>query len=264
MRVSRSSFYDWLGGDRTAREQTNELLRDAAVKSHEKSNGAYGRRRIASDLAKQGLCVSVNRVERRMKEAGIEGYRPKSFKITTLGDARRNSPNILKNESISPSGINQVWVSDITYIRTREGWVYLCIFMDLYSRKIVGWKAGNNMKKDLVVGALDSAVRDRRPPTGLIIHSDCGGQYKSKLFRRRLKRHNFRQSMTDGGNCYDNAYAESFFSRLKNEWIRDVKFPDRESAYATLFEFIEVFYNRVRAHSSIGGDSPTEFERKVA
>ena len=151
MCVSKSSYYEWLKDEESKREKENNTLREAVVKSHIKSKGPYGRRRIAADLKKQGIEASVNRIERRMKEAEIEGYRPKSFKITTIGDARRNSPNILKGESVIPTGINQVWVTDITYIPTRDGWVYLCVFMDLFSRRIVGWKSDDNMKKDLVV-----------------------------------------------------------------------------------------------------------------
>lgn len=264
MRVSKSSYYEWLKDAESKRDQENNVLREAAIKSHERSRGAYGRRRIAADLKKQGFEASINRIERRMKEAKIEGYRPKSFKVTTIGDARRNSSNIIKGESVVPDGINQLWVTDITYISTREGWVYLCIFMDLFSRKIIGWKSADNMRKDLVVDAIDAAIIARKPPTGLIVHSDCGGQYKSKKYRRRLKKHGIRQSMTDGGSCYDNAFAESFFSRLKNEWIRGVKFVDRDAAHAALFEFIEVFYNRVRPHSGIGNESPMEFEKKIA
>lgn len=199
-----------------------------------------------------------------MKELGIEGYRPPVFKRTTIGDASvENSPNLLRAENIVPSQPNQVWTTDITYIATKEGWMYLCVFLDLYSRKVVGWSIDDNMKADLVLRAFNDAIRQRKPGKGLIVHSDCGGQYKSKRFRRLLWRKKIRQNMT-AGNCYDNANAESFFGSLKSDIIRGKKFSSKEEARAAVFEYVEVFYNRVRLHSALGYQSPNSFEENVA
>ena len=189
---------------------------------------------------------------------------PPSFRKTTIPDAATaNSPNMLK-DSFDLSEPNQVWVTDITYVATREGWVYLCVFIDLYSRKVVGWAIDDNMRADLVIKAFEMAYRCRKPTHGLVVHSDCGGQYKSTRFRRLLWKRKVKQSMTHAGNCYDNAYAESFFSTLKKDLIRGVKFEARESAKSAMFEYIEAFYNRRRLHSGLDYKSPEQFENEIA
>ena len=163
-----------------------------------------------------------------------------------------------------PTKPDQVWVSDITYISTREGWLYLCVVIDLFSRRVVGISLADNMKASLVVSAFREEFERRQPAKGLIVHSDCGGQYKSKAFRRLLWAKGARQSMTHAENCYDNANAESFFGTLKRELIRGTTFLDRASAISAIFEYIEVFYNRLRLHSSLGYESPEQFEQKTA
>lgn len=200
-----------------------------------------------------------------MKELGIQGISPRAFVITTRDNTNlANSPNLIKDEALEVTRIDQIWVSDITFIPTKEGWLYLCVVLDLYSRKIVGWDMQSNLKADLVINALRMALKARKPAPGLIFHSDCGGQYKAGRFRGLLKRHRIRQSMTHAGNCYDNATAESFFGTLKTELVRRLNFETREQAKAAIFEYVEVFYNRLRMHSSIGYQSPVEFEKNVA
>jgi transposase InsO family protein len=200
-----------------------------------------------------------------MKELGIQGISPLAFVMTTRDNTNlENSPNLIKNETLKVTGVDQIWVSDITYIPTREGWLYLCIVLDLYSRRIVGWDMQSSLKADLVINALRMALKSRKPASGLIFHSDCGGQYKARRFRGLLKRYRARQSMTHAGNCYDNATAESFFGTLKTELVARLSFETREQAKAAIFEYVEVFYNRFRMHSSIGYQSPVEFEKNVA
>ncbi len=265
MDVSRSAFYEWLEGTPSPRTEANETLRKAVYTAHETSRGTYGRRRIALQLVKEGTPVSPSRVERRMKELGIQGISPRAFVTTTRDNTNlENSPNLIKDEALAVDRIDQVWVSDITFIPTKEGWLYLCIVLDLYSRKIVGWDMQSTLKADLVINALRMALKGRKPAPGLIFHSDCGGQYKAGRFRGLLKRHRIRQSMTHAGNCYDNATAESFFGTLKTELVRRLSFETREQAKAAIFEYVEVFYNRIRMHSSIGYQSPVEFEKSVA
>lgn len=200
-----------------------------------------------------------------MKELGIQGISPRAFVITTRDNTNlENSPNLIKDEALKVTGVDQVWVSDITFIPTREGWLYLCIVLDLYSRRIVGWDMQSNLKADMVINSLRMALKSRKPAPGMIFHSDCGGQYKAGRFRGLLKRHKARQSMTHAGNCYDNATAESFFGTLKTELVARLSFETREQAKAAIFEYVEVFYNRFRMHSSIGYQSPVEFEKSVA
>lgn len=260
MQVSRSSFYDWLKAEQSDRDQENAKMRKEVAEVYDLHSGRYGRRRIAHDINEaRKRPVSIGRVERRMKELGLKGYQPKSFKKTTIPDPTFiDSPNLVAD--CEASGIDEIWVSDITYIATLEGWVYLCTVMDLYSRKIVGWATRNNMKAEIVLEAFDAACKNRKPDKSTIFHSDKGGQYKAKRFRRRLKRKGFKQSMTGVDHCFDNAYAESLFGTLKTELIRGKKFATRAEADAAIFEYIEVYYNRVRRHSALGYKSPEMFE----
>jgi putative transposase len=239
----------------------NSDLDQKIAQIHANTRGAYGRRRIAAALKREsGPRPSVNRVSRRMAEIGIAGYTPPSFRRTTIPEPLlEDSPNLLADASAHK--IDQIWVSDITYIATKEGWLYLCTVMDLYSRKIVGWATSSRMKADIVLKAFSMAYDDRRPTEPVIFHSDKGGQYKAKRLRRKMARLGVRQSMTGVNHCFDNAAAESFFGTLKRELIRGKIFTSRQEADNAVFQFIEVFYNRVRLHSSIGYSSPVEFEK---
>lgn len=232
---------------------------------HQASYGIYGRRRIAEQLAKEGRIASVDRVGRRMKELGLRGISPRPYIVTTRANLDlENSPNLIKDEALKASTIDEIWVSDITFIPTGEGWLFLCIVLDLYSRKIVGWSMRSDMKAEIIMEAIKMALKARKPSPGLVFHSDCGGQYKARRFRSLLRKNGIRQSMTFAGNCYDNATAESFFGTLKTELVHRVKFETREAAKAAVFQYVEVFYNRIRLHSSIGYHSPDEFEKNVA
>lgn len=260
MKLSTSAFYQWLRSRPSKRDRENEVIRASISEAFISSRGTYGRRRIAATLQQStNKPPSVNRVERRMKELKIAGYRPQSFKRTTVPDPLlEDSPNLL--QEASSKGIDEIWVSDITYIATKQGWLYLCTIMDLFSRKIIGWSLKSHMKAELVLEAFEAAFAQRKPSGPTIFHSDKGGQYKSKIFRRRLARRGFRQSMTGVNHCYDNAHAESFFSTLKKDLIRGSVFDSRNQAEVAIFEYVEVFYNRFRAHSSLGNLSPEEFE----
>jgi putative transposase len=261
MEVSTSGFYEWLNPRSSNRFEENQILKAEIGRVYELSRGAYGRRRIAAAIANGSTAkASVNRIERKMKEMGLAGYVAPSFKRTTIPDPMmEDSPNLIKD--CQAKDIDEIWVSDITYIRTAEGWLYLCTIMDLYSRNIVGWSTRSDMKVELVMEAFNMAHKRRNPKNKTIFHSDKGGQYKSRRFRRKLARLGYAQSMTGANHCFDNAAAESFFGTLKTELIRGCTFPSRESAESAIFEYIEVFYNRVRLHSSLGYLSPVEFEK---
>lgn len=267
MGVSRNGYYEWLKGTKTTkgkRSCENAKLREVIKSAHVDSRGTYGRRRLAvvASHAELGFEPSVNRVERQMKLLGVEGFKKRSTKRTTIGDPLlQDSPNLVKDATLN--GIDQIWVSDITYVNTKEGWLYLCTVMDLYSRKVVGWAMDSNMRADLVISAFDMAHIQRNPTDTIIFHSDKGGQYKSKKFRRKLKRLNYSQSMTGKDHCYDNAHAESFFGTLKHELFRDVIFSTRKEAESAIFQYVEIFYNRNRLHSSIGYQSPEVFEKSL-
>jgi putative transposase len=263
--VSRSAYYEWLTETPSLRSEERKKLREAVLAVHMSSRGTYGRRRIRAHLAKAGQAKSIGNVEKRMQELQIRGISPRAFVVTTKGAPKlKNSPNLIKDEAVKVSRPNQAWVSDLTFIRTDEGWLYLCIILDLHSRKIVGWSMRSDMKAEILMEAAKMSFKSRQPNAGLIFHSDCGGQYKAQKFRALLCRHKVRQSMTFAGNCYDNATAESFFGTLKSELVYRNKFATREQAKAAVFEYIEVFYNRFRLHSAIGNQSPVDFEKNVA
>lgn len=199
-----------------------------------------------------------------MKIHGIRGKSPRKFRTTTTPSPKLdNCPNLLKGIKTELRSPDQAWVSDITYIATQEGWLYLCVVLDVVSRKVVGWSLDTHLRAELVYRALQAALKDRKPQRGLIFHSDCGGQYKSDVVRNLIRRYGLRQSMTFAGNCYDNAMAESFFGTLKSE-LETCQFATRQAAESTLFEYIECFYNRKRMHSSLGYSTPVEFEDQVA
>jgi len=262
--VSTSGYYSWVSPHISDQEKANSSLKTQVAKVFDLSKGTYGRRRITAAINKRvkDNVISINRVGRRMKELGIAGYTPPSFKKTTIPDPLlEDSPNLIKAALVK--GIDQIWVSDVTYIATKEGWLYLCVIMDLHSRKVVGWSTRHNMKAEIVIEAFKAAIKNRKPSGDIIFHSDKGGQYKSKKFRRMLKRKGFKQSMTGKDHCFDNAHAESFFGSLKSDIIRGVVFSARDIAEDALFEYLEVFYNRIRLHSSLGNTSPEVFEKDI-
>ena len=228
--------------------------------SHQRSRRAYGSPRITEDLRAKGTMCGKNRVARLMNIHGIIGKAKKKFKATT--NSKHNLPiaeNLL-NQNFEAEKPNTVWISDITYVPTLEGWLYLVVILDLFSRQVVGWAMSDRLTSGFVIKALYQAIGRRRLASGCIFHSDRGVQYASTDFRDVLKAFGFIQSMSRKGNCYDNAVAESFFHTLKTEHVYDYRYELRAEARQSIFEYIEMFYNRQRRHSALGYRSPLSFE----
>jgi len=239
-------------------------LPSSRSEAHEQSHGVYGSPRICAELKANGVPVGRHRVARLMRLERLRGCPKKRYRITTQRDPRFPVAKNLLKQDFQADAPNQRWVADITYVPTRQGWLYLAVVMDLYSRRIVGWSMSHRMSRRLVVDALEMAVAARRPEGPLIHHSDRGAQYTSDDFRAELARHGIECSMSSSGNCYDNAVVESFFGVLKRERVNRVRYRTREEARADLFAYIEVFYNRKRRHSRLGNVSPAEFETNSA
>lgn len=260
MGVSRSGFYDFQSGKthHPPPRQVNSVVGERFWENFRR----YGSRRIAAQLKKEGFCLGRHKVRRIMAEQGLKAIQPRSFvpKTTDSRNTTQPSPNLLAIEP-APTMPNQIWVGDITYIPlSGSRWAYLAVWMDLFSRKIVGWQLETHMKEELIVKALRKAVHTRRPPKQMLVHSDRGGQYEGKIFRSLLARNCFRQSMSGTGNPYDNAFMESCFGRFKCEVLEGGVFDDFEDAYTEIFEYIESYYNLKRLHSSLDYRSPAEFE----
>jgi len=263
MKVSRSGYYDWLDRPESNRSIENKELTKAITEIFAKSRNIYGTRRIADQLAKINILISRHRIAKLMTVAGLSCKTKRKFKVTT--DSRHNksiSPNFL-NREFNVIKADTYWVGDITYIPTKIGWLYLATVIDLYSRQIIGWSMSSNMKAKLVNDALTMAIWKRKPKRGsLIWHTDQGSQYASDSHRSILKDHDIIQSMSRKGNCWDNAVAESFFKTLKTELTNHYQFNNQQEAKNVIFEYIEVFYNRIRTHSANNYLPPVEFERK--
>jgi transposase InsO family protein len=258
--VSRSGYYEWRSRPPSHRDQQDEALKAKIREQHDVSRATYGTRRIQQALAGVDETVSRRRIARLMREEGLECKTRRKFKATTNSKHDKPvAPNLL-NRNFSAEKPDQAYVGDITYIPTREGWLYLAVFIDLCSRAVVGWSMGKRMPASLVNDALKMAIWKRRPGAKLLVHSDRGSQYASDSFQRLLKKHDFRCSMSRKGNCWDNAPSESFFHTLKTELIYHEDFKTREDAKQAIFEYIEVFYNRVRLHSSNDYMSPVDYE----
>jgi putative transposase len=260
LEVSRSGFYAWLERGESSRSRENRRLTELIRQEHERSRCTYGSPRIHAALKTQGETCSLNRVARLMRAAGIRSKVKRKFRKTT--DSKHEhavAPNLVAQE-FTVSAPNQVWVSDITYIWTEEGWLYLASTLDLFARRVVGWSMRATMPASLVTTALQMAIDQRSPPAGLIHHSDRGVQYAADAFQDLLERHGIVCSMSGKGNCYDNAVKESFFHTLKTELCDHEHYRTRREAMASIFEYIEVFYNRQRLHSTLGFLSPLQFE----
>jgi putative transposase len=263
--VSRSGYYAWKEREPSKHEADDEKLSVDVVKVHLESRRAYGSLRVYRELKAQGQRTSRKRIARVMKEKGLVAKKRRRFRQTT--DSRHAFPVApdLVHRAFDVDEPNKVWVTDITYLWTREGWVYLAAIIDLYSRRCVGWAMSATIDTQLCLAALRMALAAREPGPGrLIHHSDCGGQYASDLYRRTLVAEGIECSMSRKGNCWDNAVAESFWSTLKTELVDGAVFETRAVARQAVFEYIEVFYNRRRRHSSIGYVSPAERESKYA
>ena len=260
MAVSQSAYYAWLHRVQTTREKDDIELAAIIRDVFGKSRATYGTRRIQKLMVNQGRTVSRRRIGRLMREAELACKTKKKFKATT--DSRHDlpiAPNQLERQ-FNVHQPNQVYVGDITYIHTQEGWLYLAVVIDLYSRQVVGWSMAEHMRTKLVNDALMMAIWQRKPAKGLLWHSDRGSQYASESHRALLKQHGIRQSMSRKGNCWDNAVSESFFHTLKTELIHHQIYQTRDEAKQAVFEYIEVFYNRERLHSANGYLSPLDFE----
>lgn len=262
--VSHSGYYAWRKRAPSRRQQANQALEQQLQQIHAQSRGSYGRPRLTAALHQQGHRCSQARVGRLMHQQGLRGRIRRRFRVLTT-DSRHElpiAPNRLAVRA-APSGPNQVWVTDITYIPTGQGWLYLAAVMDLWSRRIVGWAMSESLQTPLVTTALRQALSLRRPPPGLLHHSDRGCQYASADYRRLLAAHQIEASMSRAGNCYDNAAMESFWGRLKTEWLAGQPLATRIQTRTAIFEWIEVFYNRQRLHSSLGYQSPVDFETQL-
>lgn len=259
--VSRSGYYDWDERPKSNREKENEKILKIAKKSYEDSRGMYGLDKLLEDVREEFPNCSRNRLYRIQKQNNLYSKRKRKFKATT--DSNHNLPvaeNILKQDFTTDS-TNEVWVSDISYIDTDEGWLYLATVKDIFNKEIVGWTVSNNMKTDLCMRALDNAVRKHRPQEGLIHHSDRGVQYCSNDYQNYLRKHKMICSMSRKGDCYDNACAETFFSAIKCEMLYHKKYKTREEARRDIFWYIEIFYNRKRRHQTLGYKTPVQFKQ---
>lgn len=258
--ASPHGYHDWRRRPMSPHRADDAVLTKAVAAIHVRFRKTYGSPRIHRELRAQGKRVSRKRVARLMRELGIRVTAPKRFVVTT--DSKHDLPiaeNLLKQD-FSANGPNAKWVTDITYIDTDEGWLYLSAIEDLYSRRIVGWAMDAHMETSLVLRALDMALENRRPGAGLTHHSDRGCQYASHAYRTALNDHGIGISMSRRGNCYDNACIESFWKTLKVELVYRGHFRTRDEAKAAIFEYIEVFYNRIRSHSALDYVSPAAFE----
>lgn len=262
--VSRSGYYRWANRKPSQGTLENDKILFLIRIIHKQSDRIYGSPKITDELRKMGLKCNHKRVERLMRVNGIYSKVKKKFKITTHSKHKRPVADNLLKRDFAASKPNKVWTSDITYIWTREGWMYLSVFMDLFNRKIVGWSMKRRLKDNLVTDAFKMAARTRNPSPGLTVHSDRGIQYCSKNFKEQLNKYKCVQSMSSTGDCYDNAVTESFFHILKTELVYHRKYESRHQARKSIFKYIEMFYNRVRIHSYLGGLSPYEYEMKMA
>ena len=260
--VSPAGFYAWRGRPESERAKEDRLLALKVAEAHQRGWGKYGSPRVHRELKKQEIDVGRKRVIRLMQEQGLVGRPKKKFVVTTDSNhALEIAPNVLDRD-FTASGPNQRWAGDITYLKTAEGWLYLAVVIDLYSRFIVGWALSPVIDRHLVLKALNMAIGRRGKVAGVLFHSDRGSQYASEDYRDALTAAGFTCSMSRRGNCLDNAVSESWFSTLKAELGE--QFIDHATAERELFAFIEVFYNQTRSHSTLGYVSPAEFERKAA
>jgi putative transposase len=260
LKVSRGGYYAWRARKPSRRDLEDERLRPRVAEAFQTGRGTYGSPRVLAELVDQGFEIGRRRVARLMREMGLQGVSPRKFRVTT--DSNHVHPiaeNVLAR-NFEAMGPNEKWTTDITYIWTAEGWLYLAVVMDLYSRRIVGWSTADHLETTLCLDALSMALGHRTGVEGLIHHSDRGVQYASIRYREALAARGIECSMSRRANCWDNAVAESFFGTFKNELIYRRPWLTREDARQATGEYIEIFYNRIRRHSTIGNVSPVTFE----
>jgi transposase InsO family protein len=264
MDVTSRGYRAWRSRPISQRQRDDLVLLAHIREQHRLSLGSYGRPRMTEELKELGLNVGHRRVGRLMRQNGISVVRTRKYKVTTDSNHSFNiAPNLL-NRDFMADAPDRKWAGDISYIWTREGWLYLAVMLDLHSRRIIGWAVSNRLKRDLAIRALDMAVALRKPLPGCIHHTDRGSQYCSHDYQKRLRQHGFKVSMSGKGNCYDNAVVETFFKTLKAELIWRRPWQTRRQAEAALFQYINGFYNPRRRHSALGGKSPLAFEQKAA
>lgn len=259
--VSRSGYYDWRDRSPSRRALEDERLLVHIRRVHLQFRRAYGAVKTWRELNGLAIACGKHRVARLRRRDGIEAQRKRRFRLTVEHhQTAPAAPNLLRRQ-FDPMQPNRIWVGDVTFIRTREGFLYLAVLLDLYARNVVGWSMHEHPNLDLVLGALEMALEHRCPSPGLIHHTDQGVLYAAHRYRARMHEHGIMPSMSRRGNCYDNAVAESFFSNLKNELVHHVQFETRDQARTEIFDYIEVFYNRQRRHQTLGYLSPAQFEQ---
>jgi len=266
--VARSSYYQWKKARSSARQRANEQLletiREVHLEHRERLGSPRGSPRMTHELRRRGQACGRHRVARLMRRHGLKARRKRAFHPKTTQPGNAPCRNVLK-ELGAPSAPDQVWVSDITYVATKEGWLYLAVVLDLCSRKVIGWALRDTLEAEVVSTALHRALLQRGPAEGLCFHSDRGVQYSSASIKQRLKAIQARQSMSAKGNCYDNAKAEAFFSSFKAECLpADCVFATKEEARREIFEYLEIYYNKKRLHSSLNYQTPVEYESSFA
>ena len=266
LEVSAAGYYAWRKRSPSAHTIADERLLLNVRIAYDASDGRYGAPRVHRELKDQGLRVGPKRVARLMRTAGLVGRRPRGWRPVTT-DSRHAypiAPNLLDRQfAVNGIALNQVWVSDITYVPTREGWLYLAVVLDLASRRVVGWATRATLDAELALSALHLALDTRAPAPGLIHHSDRGAQYACTEYRALLAAHGMRASMSRRGNCWDNAVAESFFATLEAELLATHDWPTHALARAAIFRFIAVWYNQQRRHSTLGYSSPAAYEQQL-
>lgn len=261
LNLTRSGYYAWCKRNSSPRARENQILSEQIVEIFEASRGTYGSPRMHEALLERGFEVGLNRVARLMAELGLRACPKRKFKTTTDSEHSFPISDNLLNREFKTTEPDRVWVADMTYIWTGEGWLYLAVIIDLFSRRVVGWSMADHMRTELVLTALEAALGQRQASSqGLIFHSDRGSQYASNDYQIALQNAGIQGSMSRRANCWDNAVAESFFGTIKMEFIHRMTFADHAEAKTAISEWIEVFYNRQRIHSTIGFLSPVQFE----
>lgn len=261
LRVSRSGYYAWKGRQPSSRLKDNQKFLEHIKEAHRKSRGLYGSPRITAELNGQGLRCGKNRVARLMRDNAIRAdVKKRRFRRTT--DSKHNYA-LAANLLVDRKQTEGIWASDITFVPTSEGWLYVAVVMNVKSRKIIGLSMSRQLSQDITSAALKEAVTRQRPSEGLIHHSDRGRQYASYAYQELLKEYGITASMSRKGNCYDNAYMESFFGTLKTELVHGERYCSRLEARLSIFEYVEVFYNRKRRHSALGYKSPVQYEQAL-
>lgn len=262
--VSPAGYYAWRNRPESCRSGDNRALLSAIRVIHREFRETYGSPSIWNVLTQQGHAVGKHRVARLMRQAGLRAKTVRRWRATTQSNHQLPVAENTLNRQFAVAYPNQVWAGDITYVWTAEGWLYLAVVLDLYSRAVIGWAMSHRLTMDLAESALTMALANRRPQAGLLHHSDRGSQYAATKYQHLLTAHGITPSMSRRGNCWDNACVESFFGTLKRELVYHRHYATREEAKRDIFEYIEVFYNRKRRHSTLGYDSPAEFEARTA